>query len=1003
MDLNKKTRGLIPVSTSELFVGKTINFHPEGLFSETIFGALDTADRRLKYSYINLNCKILHPAIRGVIWRLQRNLLDFVSTQKKFELTKEGDLVETENGSLSGFSKFIEIFDKINWRGDTKVRTDMINMIKHYHKEKMLFIDKCLVIPPAYRKVEFMDDNTVNIAPMNNLYIELIKLTEQIKPIQEGVMFDILCYKLFLKVFELYVYLSQKVTKKEGIIRSSILGKRVDFSARAVISGAADELKIDEIGVPFSLLVKLFEPFILHVVLNSDLIDKKVLADEMYKYNELDLNAFNLRKLFSGISKRDQIPPKLEELIVAAVNVAIQDKIVLAKRDPSLHTESVQAFKPVLVIGNTIKLNPFTCESVNGDFDGDQMALYVPITKEAIEEAKTKMISYNSKNGIGQITAGFSKDIVMGIYYLTMNPDKDVYRDLIQGETFESIIPSNTGIIYKGIKTTAGRILFNNCLPVKLQFINESVNKKKLIKIATNICNNFTRDEYKYFCDQTLKLSFKYGTIESTSFSFDDFKIPANILQLKEKLNNEKDLQKAQQIIDKMTKMLQEYTEAKKTNIGQTGLAGGLKGGYDQARQILVAKGLISDPSGKVLDPISQSFAEGLDNKTFFMSGAGSRSGIVNRVLNTSETGYLSRQLVFVCQRVEMDPKIRDCRTQRQIQIKVTPDIAKRLKGRFVINRLNNIIPFDEKSMLNHVIRLRSPVYCLTKKICPVCYGMLFAQNKSVYIGTTAATVIGERFTQMIMRTFHTGGAVNVKSIDIMKMVESYLDLSEYEKFEKYFKQDSSNNLICAEEGKIVVDKNEYLEPDEDIIIEEDVIKFAYGYFKLQTKDESLDLALDTYIEINLKDKKILENNEKQIIISFPVNSKVFSAPPTSDNFLDMVKIFKHLFSGKKPWKTPSHFLFKIYDMMKDLSEMDLVHLEVLVSQLLRDKGNPMYPARLNKNYSPIIVSLKDIPSYESWLSSLSFENFNKSVTNGLLYDSDIGESVLEKVVMGNL
>ena len=182
----------------------------------------------------------------------------------------------------------------------------------------------------------------------------------------------------------------------------------------------------------------------------------------MYKYNNLELNTFNLRKLFSGIYKRDQISSSLEEILVAATNIAIHDKVVLSKRDPSLHSESVQAFYPVLVMGNTIKLNPLKCASFNADFDGDQMAIYVPITREAIEEAKNKMIVSSSKDGMYQLGDSFSKDIVLGIYFLTRNPNKDVYRDIAQNENLENIAPINTGIIYKGIKTTPGRVLFNN-------------------------------------------------------------------------------------------------------------------------------------------------------------------------------------------------------------------------------------------------------------------------------------------------------------------------------------------------------------------------------------------------------------------------------------------------------------------------------------------------------------------------------------------------------------
>jgi len=999
MDMNKVSNSLFPVNTSEIFIGKSRNFHPSGLFSESIFGALNTSDRKNNYSYIDLNTKILHPAMRAPLYRINRKLILLMSGKKKYRLEK-GNLIEDVDGDIYGMNKFFEIIDDIQFRGGTQARDDIVKMINYYRKNNMMFIDKCFVIPPYFRNIEFNEDGTSTMDQLNDYYINIINASNQISSISSGDMHNILSHKIYYNVLELYKYLSSKITKKQGIIRKNILGKRVDFSARAVISGGSSELQIDEIGVPFNLLVRIFEPFLMHVILNSGKIDTYKLQQALSNYNNTEVTAISLRKLFIGIYKHDELPSDLLEIISQAIRIAIQDKVVLAKRDPSLHAESVQAFKPVLIYGNTIKLHPLKCSAYNADFDGDQLALYTPITKEAIKEAREKMITSISKDGYGQISDDFQKDICLGIYFLTKTPNKISYIDIPQGSILKNM-NAHQGVYYKNIKTTVGRILFNEALPDKYEFINEPVDRKYINKIAYNILNNYSYDEYKYFCKRSLDLSFQYGTLISRSFSFQDFKIPKTILALKDKLKG-KSPEDAQKIIDKMTNQLQQYMESHDTNVGDIGNGGGLKGGYDQARQILIAKGLIKDPTGKTLPPISESYGDGMSSKEFFISGSGSRSGIADRVLNTATTGYMSRQLVFATQRTEVDSKLKDCRTKRFVNMNITQDIAKRLHGRYVIDRDNNIVKFNEKTMLNTSIKLRSPVYCTSHKICATCYGDLLYNNKSIYAGVQAGQSIGELVTQAIMKTFHSGGAVSIKTIDILKLASDYLSISEFKRFNMITSQ-VNNDLIMKKSGKLIITTKEYLNITQDIKFIDDTIYLEYGYFKIIMDNAEYDLAFDTNTIINLKNKEV-DKSKSIITVSFNSGDVLFTCPPTSDNFGDRVKIMSHLFSGKKPWKNSDHFLMKIYDILHDLTGMDFVHFEILASQLLRDSGNPTYPARLNaKNYKPMIVSLKNIPTYESWMQSLEFENFNKSITNGMMYDNKLDESILEKLVSGKL
>jgi hypothetical protein len=450
-----------------------------------------------------------------------------------------------------------------------------------------------------------------------------------------------------------------------------------------------------------------------------------------------------------------------------------------------------------------------------------------------------------------------------------------------------------------------------------------------------------------------------------------------------------------------MTKKLQVYLEKKGTNIGKLGEAGSLKGGYNQARQILVAKGLIADNMGNILPAIKESYSEGLPPKSFFTSGAGSRRGIADRVLNTAETGYLSRQLVYALQRVEADPVNYNCGTKRAFNLKVTSDIARRLKGRYYLDRVGKPIPLDADKAIGKIIPLKSPLYCLSPKICKTCYGQLLDRNKTPFVGVLAAQIFGERGTQMIMKTFHSGGAVSVNRVDIIKEISDPLTDSDILYVNKIFKQ-SDNDLYSKVDGKIIIKKSVFLN-DKDYKVHSDRIDFEYGYFEIKTSDKLIDVSLDYKCSIPLNSSFKMHQDDELIIIDY-TPGKILNVPPSTDSFLDKVKIIKHFLSGKKPWKTADHFTMKLYDNYKELSKSaDMVHFEVFASQLLRDKNNPSYPARLNSNYEPIVGSLKRIPSLESWLSALSFEDPNHAITTGLMYDREHRESVLEKIVNGTL
>jgi DNA-directed RNA polymerase beta' subunit len=349
----------------------------------------------------------------------------------------------------------------------------------------------------------------------------------------------------------------------------------------------------------------------------------------------------------------------------------------------------------------------------------------------------------------------------------------------------------------------------------------------------------------------------------------------------------------ASNIIDEMTKQLQIYLEKKQSNIGVIGKAGGLKNGYNQARQILVSKGLISSPTG--VKALQSSYTDGFDSNEFFESGYGSRNGIIDRVINTSDTGYLSRQLVYALQRVEGDPKVLDCKTKRFLTIKVTSDIAKRLKGRYVVNDDLKLEKFNSKKHLGKVIHLRSPLYCITPAICQACYGDMLLRNKTRYVGVLAGEICGERLTQTIMKTFHVGGAVSIKTIDIMGEISRILDSSEKKILDRSFKQEKAI-LKSLTDGEIVITFDDYLDPKKDILIDNKKVSLNYAYFKLKYSGIETDVTIDNKIEIELKDK-VLTKEDSFIRIKYKSGDGVFECIPTNEAFSDQVKIIESLLS----------------------------------------------------------------------------------------------------------
>jgi len=766
LDVNKFARGLKPVTSTEIKT-RSGEFNPGGLFSEVIFGAEGSMDRVKTFSYINLEAKVIHPTLYRHIIRLEGKLKAWFSLENTFIIKDDGSIVQDDDG-MSGIKSFIEVFPKIKWRTGTSSREDLAKGIEENYKRGTLFIDKIPVLPPDVRPYFEDEAGQSQLDELNNVYIDILRKSFQIKGAGfSGQFFDLLNWGLQLAVIEHDLYIKSKIEKKHGLIRGNMMGKRVDYSGRAVIT-PGPQLDINEVGIPLRMAVQLFNPFLIHYLLFSKKYPhKEELEKEVQGYTESELTVDSIQRVFKSITSRDDIPEKLYNLIFEAAEIVSSGRVVIAKRDPALHDESLRGFNPIIIKGDTIELSTLQVGGFNADFDGDAMALFHPVTIEAQKEVKEKMTRVTANKNMKSMTFSFKKEMITGLYMITKNVPTTKSPVAITLEDLEKATDPYIAVKFRGKTTSMGKAIFNHVFPKDFRFIDDVTTSGVLNSLIPEIFDKYGQEEAIKIFSKLEKIGFKYATIMSPSLTLEQFDMPESIGRIKERLKTASP--------DEAFKVLEEGEEIMKDKLKGTTLydmvESGSAKGWDQPKQILVAKGVIADPKGNILDPISGSFTDGLDTKEFFSASSGARKGMADRALNTADTGYFTRQLVYLLNSVEADPYLKDCGTKRTVNIRLNKDIISRLNGRYLLVG-NKVTPFDPSEWrVGQSIELRTPIYCRSKNICQTCYGELIKRIKSPYIGMVAGSAIGERGTQLIMRTFHTGGAATAAQHDALQEI----------------------------------------------------------------------------------------------------------------------------------------------------------------------------------------------------------------------------------------
>jgi DNA-directed RNA polymerase subunit beta' len=607
--------------------------------------------------------------------------------------------------------------------------------------------------------------------------------------------------------------LSGMLKGKQGRFRQNLLGKRVDYSGRSVIV-IGPELKLYQCGLPKEMALELFKPFVIR-----KLIEKNICT-----------NVKNANK-FVGRMK-PEVWDVLEDVI--------KDHPVLLNRAPTLHRQGIQAFEPVLVEGRAIKVHPLVCSAFNADFDGDQMAVHVPLSIEAQVEARFLMLSTNNilKLSDGKPIVSPTQDIVIGCYYLTnvrkgakgegrvfMSADEAKMAYQLKEISLQALIEvrlvsKEDPSIKKRIKTTVGRIIFNEAVPQDLGFvpretveqridleIDKLVDKKGLQSIVDACFKCKGSTDTAIVLDKIKSLGYKYSTIGAVTASVFDMRIPpekpALIASAEKQVSVVNDYyrkglltedERDGNVVDIWSKTTEDVEKKLKEGLDDFNpiwmmANSGARGNMSQIRQLAGMRGLMKDPTGKtILLPVTSCFREGLSVLEYFISSHGGRKGLADTALKTASSGYLTRRLVDVSHDVMI--KELDCGDTRGIWISdirgqkgdLIEKMADRINGRFSIDDVVNpstgeiivkagaMISPDEAKLIQAVgvtrVKVRSVLSCRTVNgLCSKCYGKNMSSGNPVKIGEAvgiiAAQSIGEPGTQLTMRTFHTGGVAS--------------------------------------------------------------------------------------------------------------------------------------------------------------------------------------------------------------------------------------------------
>ncbi|MDI6752275.1 MAG: DNA-directed RNA polymerase subunit beta' [bacterium] len=888
---------------------------------------VDMGAEALKKALSSLNCKKLCTEIQDI-------LINEKSAGKKKRLLKR----------LSIAKSFVNSGNKPEW----------------------MILDALPVIPPDLRPMVQLDGGRFATSDLNDLYRRVINRNNRLERLIELRAPEVIIRNekrmLQESVDALFdngrrarpvkgsgnrplKSLSDVLKGKQGRFRQNLLGKRVDYSGRSVIV-VAPELKLHQCGLPKRMAVELFKPFIMHRLVAKGC-------------------AHNIKSAKRLVEREtNEVWDALEEVI--------KEHPILLNRAPTLHRAGIQAFEPILVEGEAIKMHPLVCSAFNADFDGDQMAVHVPLSLEAQLEARLLMLSaYNllsPSNGKPLITP--SQDIVLGLCWLTIEKTskkdekikafKDKDEAICAYEMKQIDIHSFIKVRMDGaiIETTVGRLIFNEAFPKDFGYVNKMVDKSILSDLTSQIYFKYGIRKTVQFLDEIKKIGYIFATKSGSTIAASDLKIPVKkerllsaahkraekivgayekgVITTEERYNQVVDLWTSvnedlgKMMIDEMSRDQEGFNPVYLMVIS------GARGSKQQIRQLAGMRGLMAKPSGEIIElPITSNFREGLSVLEYFISTHGARKGLADTALKTADAGYLTRRLVDVSQDVVISEK--DCGTINgtiATAIKegdeVIESLGDRVLGRVSLDNIVNPMTGEVIVQANDEIdaeatrkietaeieriRIRSVLTCESSRgVCSKCYGWNLAIGRLIDIGEAAgimaAQSIGEPGTQLTMRTFHIGGTAHRKVEEAEIKFDYPISIIQ---LPKRLIELSDGTCISSREGKIVIGRVLFSHPlsSEAKSVVHEGFWVNVGDAIIQTTDGFIKAETRGTVRI-LEDRLLIMSGEREIPIKTGAHILV-----KEGEFVDSQKVIAEFDPYNEPILTEATGTIKFRDIV---------------------------------------------------------------------------------------
>ncbi len=933
-------------------------------------------------------------------------------------------------------------------------------MLRSGVRPEWMFLSRIPVIPPGLRPMVALEGGRHATSDVNDLYRRVINRNNRLKKLIEIHAPDVILRnekRILQEAIDALVdnsirhggaaysattqartrplkSLSDNLKGKHGLFRQNLLGKRVDYSGRSVIV-VGPELKLHQCGLPKHMALELFRPFVIGKLLEKEL-------------------AYNIRG--AGRLIDEGVPE-----VWAILEDVIRDKYVLLNRAPTLHRLGIQAFQPILIEGNAIQLHPMVCPAFNADFDGDQMAVHVPLSPEAQAEAREIMAAPKNilKPGNGEpVVASKLLDILLGAYWMT----KEVDGMKGEGLAFQSpnaailaydygqvgfqakikVLPSDKekyaqfgGSLFE---TTVGRLLFNTVFPSDYPYINEPVGKDKLSKIVDDLINRYGLEKIPEILDRIKTFGFRYVTQSGITWSLDDIQIPkekqgiVDAAQLKSEevvrhwqeglLSEEERYHMNLEIWHDAKSQVEKLIPATLPVNGPVSdmLRSKARGSVAQLTQMAGMKGLIASPSGETLElPVTKSMKEGLSPIEYFITTHGSRSGLAATALSTAKAGYLTRRLFDVAQDIVVT--IEDCNTKEGIYVRresasgIGTFLAKNIEGRYLASDIeiegkteykkgHFITQADARRIEDTGVAsvyVRSPIGCTAARgICAHCYGADLGLMKPVALGEAVGTIAAQAIGEP-----GTQLTMNVKHAGGAASAGGDVT-SGLPRVEEIFERRSPRNpaVVASVSGEVLEIKEDGM--DRIIVVTPDLEHKA----KTKKGSEVMEYELPPRRQPTVK-----------------AGDKVTRGQLLTDGSADLQELFKY--AGKE--KTQEYMIsevIKIYELQG--ASISVKHLEVIIKQMFSrmkvtasggtelSVGDVLPDMELNlinaatreagnepAKGDGLVMGILDVSlSRASFLSAASFQNTTRMLIKAAMYGSvDKLEGLKENVIIGRL